>query len=120
MDMFLMMVQDDDTEEWNTEEVVKKANEMFDMLDADGDGEVTEVRLARLPSPVFDNRARGGDYLYSGNETSKLHISAPDHPKIQFSSKYSTPGCPLSNGWCHVVLVYQEGCQNHPSLFSSL
>ena len=41
--MFLMMVQDDDTEERNTEEVVKKANEMFDMLDADGDGEVTEV-----------------------------------------------------------------------------
>ena len=41
--MFLMMVQDDDTEDRNTEEVVKKANEMFDMLDADGDGEVTEV-----------------------------------------------------------------------------
>ena len=79
-----------------------------------------EHNLARLHSPVFDNRARGGDYLYSGNETSKLHISAPDHPKIQFSSKYSTPGCPLSNGWCHVVLVYQEGCQKHPSLSSSL
>ena len=75
--------------------------------------------LARSPSPVFDNRARGGDYLYSGNETSKPRISAPDHPKIQFSSKYSTPGCLLSNGWCHVVLVYQEGCQNHPSLSSS-
>ena len=81
---------------------------------------LTGLELARSPSPVFDNRARGGDYLYSGNETSKLHISAPDHPKIQFSSKYSTPGCPLSNGWCHVVLVYQEGCQNHPSLSSSL
>ena len=77
------------------------------------------LRVARSPSPVFDNRARGGDYLYSGNETSKPRISAPDHPKIQFSSKYSTPGCPLSNGWCHVVLVYQEVCQNHPSLSSS-
>ena len=81
---------------------------------------VSVPSLARSPSPVFDNRARGGDYLYSGNETSKPRISAPDHPKIQFSSKYSTPGCLLSNGWCHVVLVYQEGCQMHPSLSSSL
>ena len=80
---------------------------------------LTGLELARSPSPVFDNRARGGDYLYSGNETSKPRISAPDHPKIQFSSKYSTPGCLLSNGWCHVVLVYQEGCQNHPYLSSS-
>ena len=31
-------------------------------------GDVPEI-LARLPSPVFDNRARGGGYLYDGNET---------------------------------------------------
>ena len=55
-----------------------------------------------------------------GNETLKLRISAPDHPRTLFSSKYSSPGCPLSNEWCHVDVVYQEGCQNHPSLSLSL
>ena len=40
-----------------------------------------------------------------GNETLKLRISAPDHPRTHFSSKYSSPGCPLSNEWCHVDVV---------------
>ena len=64
--------------------------------------------------------ARSGVYLYAGNENLKLLISAPDPPTTLFSSKYSSPGFPLPNVWCHVEVVYQEGCQNHPSLSSSL
>ena len=34
--------------------------------------------LARLPSPVFDNRARGGDYLYAAHGGLEHSLLAPD------------------------------------------
>jgi hypothetical protein len=46
VDMFLMMVQQEEGEMRNTvfmDEVVRKAEDMFKCLDIDGDGEVTEV-----------------------------------------------------------------------------
>ena len=44
---------------------------------------------------LLDNKARSCSYLYTGNETSKLHISIPDHPTTQFSSKYFSPWSPF-------------------------
>ena len=43
--MFLMMVPGEEGEERTTEEVVRKAEDMFNSLDIDGDGEVTEVKV---------------------------------------------------------------------------
>ena len=46
VDMFLMMVQEEEGEMRNIvfmDEVVRKAEDMFKCLDIDGDGEVTEV-----------------------------------------------------------------------------
>ena len=45
VDMFLMMVPEEEGEERTTEEVVRKAEDMFNSLDIDGDGEVTEVNV---------------------------------------------------------------------------
>ena len=41
----------------------------------------SHLLLARLPSPVFDNRARGGDYLYAAHGGLEHSLFAPDRRK---------------------------------------
>ena len=65
-------------------------------------------------------RVRGGDCSQPAPEKVQGDISKPDHPRKLISWKLGSPGRPLSIHWCLDVLVYQEGCENQPSSWSTI
>ena len=65
-------------------------------------------------------RVRGGDCSQPTPEKVHDDFSEPAHPRKLISWKLGSPGRPLSNQWCLDVLVYQEGCENQSSSWSTI